>query len=84
MLKNRFGETSSYNNADVQTSHLGTFLSTVFDSAANTTFMSADGNLCCDDYAEYDKQKELFYRYSGLSTEELPYYYYSNTIHPSY
>lgn len=31
-----------------------------------------------------DYKKELFWRYSGLSSQELPFYYYSNTIHPSY
>ena len=35
-----------------------------------------------DSFIQY--KKELYYKYSGLSTEDLPFYNYPNKIHPSY
>ena len=65
--------------------HLTQFLANVFDIGADKTTTDSEGNIVIQtDSALSAYKQDLYYRYTGNSNGENPFYYYSNTIHPSY
>ena len=68
-----------------QTDHLVSFLTSIFDLGADKSFKSFSGKLVTATDKQLSAYKEdLYYRYTGNTNSENPFYYYDNTIHPSY
>jgi len=66
--------------------HLSKFLSYIFDIGADSTYKDETGNLIFniedDELSTY--KEDLYFRYTANANSEFPFYYYSNTYHPSY
>lgn len=63
--------------------HLNSFLYTLFDYAANKTFMSNDVIYSPSPELSTENIK-LFNKYTNTKDGIVPYFYYGNTVHPSY
>lgn len=80
VLKNKFDT-----NLSSSKNHLFKFLSSVFETGADRTFLK-DGKISCfvEDNNLSSYKNELYMKYSNNRNAETPYYYHTNTIHPSY
>lgn len=67
---------------EVQSSHLYSFLCSIFDYAADSTTLSNDKLSEASSLVEY--KTELFKKYTGLEDSDAPYANLKNSIHPSY
>ena len=67
---------------EAQSSHLYSFLCSIFDYAADATALSNVKLSETSNLAEY--KTELFKKYTGLEDSDVPYANLKNSIHPSY
>ena len=67
---------------EAQSSHLYSFLCSIFDYAADATALSNVKLSEASNLAEY--KTELFKKYTGLEDSDVPYANLKNSIHPSY
>lgn len=80
VLKNKFDTNSSSSK-----NHLFKFLNSIFETGADRTFLKDDKISCFVDNNNLSSYKnELYMKYSNNRNAETPYYYHTNTIHPSY
>jgi hypothetical protein len=80
VLKNKFDINSSSSK-----NHLFKFLSSIFETGADRTFLKDDKiSSFVDDNNLSSYKNELYMKYSNNKNAETPYYYHTNTVHPSY